>query len=131
MTEEIKLQIEVTEKHLLDYFNQLSPELKKIILEQFVFSEIIEVIEQQLKHQTDISTWSTSGWRDGMNIREAIIKIQGLEPEFKKDLESIIRSLKWRTDYLEKYYRWFFKVYHNENTYPIVSKYIGFNTDKE
>jgi hypothetical protein len=97
----------------LDWFiGQLTEEGKQRILELYTFDEIIGQIERQLKKDSDLFSWDTSGWRDGSKLREAIIKIQGLEPEFKKDLESTIRSLEYNVAHYKKYYDWYFKIYH-------------------
>lgn len=97
----------------LDWFiGQLTEEGKQRILELYTFEEIMRQIEKQLKHETDLDSWDTSGWRDGSKLREAIIKIQGLEPEFKKDLESKIRCLEFSVANYKKYYDWYFKIYH-------------------
>ena len=99
----------------LDWFiGQLTEEGKQRILELYTFDEIIGQIERQLKKDSDLSSWDTSGWRDGSKLREAIIKIQGLEPEFKKDLESTIHSLECNVAHYKKYYDWYFKIYHYE-----------------
>jgi len=111
----------------LNYFiDHLTDEGRLRLLELYTFKEIIEQIEKQLKGDSDLYSWDTTGWRDGSKLREAIIKIQGLEPEFKKDLESTINSLKHKVDYYKKYYDWYFKIYHydsnriNEYRYSLI-----------
>ena len=95
-----------------EILSKLGPEAKQRVLELYVFDEIVEAIERQLKHQTDLDGWDTSGWRDGSKMREAILKFQGLEPEFKKDLESKIQALECTVVHYEKYYNWYWKVFH-------------------
>ena len=123
----MKLNIEAQERDVLDLFEQLDDDIKKRILESYVLNDVLEAIENQLKHKTDLDSWDTSGWRDCSKIREYIIKIQGLEPEFKKDLESKIRSLERNVEDYQKYCDWYFKVWHSdaEHVHEFISKYIG------
>lgn len=100
---------------LWDIIENLDAEHKKRLLEIFTFEEIVNAIENQLKKGTDLYSWDTSGWRDGSKIREAILKIQGLEPEFKNDLESKIRSLEHSVAHYKKYYDWYFNIYHHDS----------------
>ena len=97
---------------LYDFVGRLDEDGKKRFLSLFVFEEIIPAIERQLKHETDSDWWSTSGEQDGGRLRAEILKIQGLEPEFKKDLEIKIRSLEHEVEHYRKYYNWYFKLYH-------------------
>jgi hypothetical protein len=96
---------------------------------------VFQQIEQQLKHQTEISGWDTSGWVDGSRLRGDVIKIQGLEPEFKKDLESRIRSLEHDVAHYKKYYDWHFKLRHvdkdqdGELLWKLISKKVGWKID--
>lgn len=99
--------------NILDFIDCLDEEGKNKVLEYFVFSQVIDSIERQLKHKTDCDSWDTSGWRDGQKLREHILKIQGLEPEFKKDMESRIRSLERESANYKKYYDWYFKLHHH------------------
>lgn len=100
-----------------DIIENLDAENKNRLLEIFTFEEIVSAIENQLKKGTDLYSWDTSGWRDGSKIREAILNIQGLEPEFKADLESKIRSLENSVAHYKKYYDWYFRIYHCDR-YP-------------
>ena len=110
----MKIENDVIKLDLDWFIGQLTEEGKQRILEIFTFAEIIDQIEQHLKKNSDLYSWDTSGWRDGSKLREAIIKIQGLEPEFKADLESRIRALESTVTYYKKYYDWYFKIYHYE-----------------
>lgn len=101
--------------NLMDVFMGLDAESRKAFLETYTFEEILKAIESQLKHEIDCDWWNTSGERDGAKIREEILKIQGLEPEFKKDLESRISALESESAHYKKFYDWYFKVYHLEN----------------
>jgi hypothetical protein len=101
--------------NLIDVFMGLDEESRRAFLETYTIEEILTTIERQLKHETDLYWWSTSGARDGAVLREAILKIQGLEPEFKKDLESKIRALEHDVANYKKYYDWYYRVYHLKN----------------
>lgn len=116
-----KIKLEVSENGIkidfIDIIENLTEDGKKRLLELFVYSEILDSIERQLKGKTDLWGWDTSGWRDSSRLREDILKIQGLEPEFKKDLESKIKSLQNDVDNYKKYYDWYFKIYHHNINY--------------
>ena len=90
---DVKIAIHTSPEAILDTFRELPDETKQTILTAFTFDEILARIGQRLKHETDWDNWDTSGWIDSARLRAEIIKIQGLEPEFRKDLESRIRSL--------------------------------------
>lgn len=96
---------------IIDFLNQLPDEQINRILEFFTFDQIIPAIEKQLKHGTELYSITYDG-KDGHKIREAIIKIQGLEPEFKKDLELQIDTLERENKNYKKYYDWYWKLYH-------------------
>lgn len=57
-------------------------------------------------------SYESNGYRDGARLREEILKFQRLEPEFKADLEGRIRSLEHDVEHYQKYYDWYFKLYH-------------------
>ena len=97
---------------LYDVVERLDDAGKKRFLELFTHEEIIKAIENQLRHNTECEWWSTRGERDGGKLRAEILKIQGLEPEFKADLESKISSLEHSVRHFQKYYDWYFKLYH-------------------
>jgi hypothetical protein len=110
---------------IMDVFYTLTEEQRKAFLETYTFEETIAAIERQLRHETGINSFCVSGDRDGSMLRAAIIKIQGLEPEYKKDLESKINSLESSVDHYKKYYDWYFKVYHldiRDNEESIITK---------
>ncbi len=127
MSDNKKIEIKVNswdakiEFDILDLIAQLDDEGKKRVCDYFTFDHIFDSLERQLKHKTDLDSWDTSGWRDGQSIRAFILKIQGLEPEFQKDLESKIRSLQHDVDNYKKYYDWYFRLHHqafNNERYP-------------
>jgi len=126
MKEELKLTIKTDKDSVLDYFSELPEELKYRILELFTFDEILGAVENQLKGNTDLWGWSSSGWRDSSKLREEIVKIQGLEPEFKKDLESKINSLESDVRHYKKFYDWYFEVYRNKEVYEAIKRTVGF-----
>lgn len=90
----------------------LSDEEKQKFLEWFVFDEVIKAIELQLKRGTENYWWSTDGECDGSRLRKAILKINGIEPEFKVDLEKRIQALEREVKHYKKYYDFYFKIYH-------------------
>jgi hypothetical protein len=113
----IKIEDGVMKIDIYEAIGQLSDEEKKKFLEYFTFEEVLKAIENQLKRETETNCywWSTGGDRDGATLREHILKIQGLEPEFKNDLESKIRSLEHNVAHYKKYFDWYYKVYHAKN----------------
>lgn len=121
----VELKVEATEASVLEFIDQLPEDLRQRALELFVFEDIVRAADRQLKRDTDLWAFDTSGYRDGARLREAILKFQGLEPEFKADLESRIRSLEHDVNHYKKYYDWYFKVYHNDQVSDLVRKYIG------
>ena len=123
--EEIKLVIKTDKDSVLEYFYSLPDDIKQTILQQIVFSDLLGLIENQLKHKTDFDSWSTSGWVDSSLLREELIKIQGLENEAIKDLQAKVRSLTFDVNSKTRYYDWYFKVYHHEGLHELVSKTIG------
>ena len=100
---------------ILDLIECLDEEDKKRVCDYFTYDHIFDSLERQLKHKTEFYSWDTSGWRDGSKMREFVINLQGLEPEFKADLESKISSLTNERDNYEKYYKWYFNLYHHSN----------------
>lgn len=112
---EIKLTVSTETQAVENMFCELPEETKERILQLYVFEDIVLAIENQLRRNTDLTSWSTDGWRDGSKIRAAILATQGIEPEFKADLESQIRSLESNVKYYKKYYDWYFKLYHLED----------------
>lgn len=109
------LRVKASPQAILELFDELDEEVKDEILSKFAASQIIERLEQHLKGETDYWGFSTSGYRWGSQIREAIAKIQGIEPEWKKDYESRIRSLEHKVGHFEKYYKWYFRAYHSDS----------------
>lgn len=107
-----KLYLDISE-----VFREMSDDDKKFLLESFVFEEVIPYIERQLKHETDCSSWDTTGYRDGGKLREAILKIQGIVPEFEEDLKSRIRSLESDVENYKKYYEWYWRLFHTKSPY--------------
>jgi hypothetical protein len=103
--------------NLSEVFMALSDDDKKFLLESFVFEEVIPYIERQLRHETSCDSWNTTGYRDGGKLREAILKTQGIVPEFEKDLKSRIRSLEGDVENYKKYYDWYWKLYHLKSPY--------------
>ena len=128
MNEEIKIKVKTTMGEMLEMFRSLTNEQKDEILKLYVFEDIIEAIEKQLKHDSD--TWSagSDGFKDGALIRKKILEIQGIEPEFKKDLEGRIRSLESSVCNYKKYYDWYFKLWHylcDTNNTQFIGNSIG------
>ena len=99
----------------IDIFEEMKDEERVKFLELFTFQEIVESIENQLKHKTEMWSSCTDGHQDGQKIREYILNIQGIEPEHKKDMGAKIRSLEHKVEHYKKYYDWYFKAYHCEN----------------
>jgi hypothetical protein len=64
--------------------------------------------------QTDYDWYSRSTWwwRSGSEIREAIVRIQGIEEEYRKDKESVISSLEHNVAHYKKYYDKMYELYH-------------------
>jgi len=108
---DVKITIHTNPEAILDTFRDLPDDAKQTILTAFTFDEILARIEQQLRHETDWHSWNTNGWVDSSRLRAALIKIQGIEPEYKKDLESRIRSLEHDVAHYKKYYDWYFKLW--------------------
>jgi hypothetical protein len=98
---------------ILELIDHLDEEGKKRVCDYFTYEHIFDSLERQLKHKTDLDSWDTSGWRDGASIRAFILKQTGLEPEFKKDMDSKIRSLESDVANYKKYYDWYFKLHHH------------------
>ena len=96
-----------------DFIDCMNEESKKMMCDYFTFTHIADSLERQLKRQTDLDSWDASGWRDCSKLREFIIRVQGVEPEFKKDLESRIRALEHDVAHYKKYYDWYFKLNHH------------------
>lgn len=132
--ETYKLNVISDGSSIVNYFRDLPEELKEHIFALYTFEEIVQQIERQLKHETDIDGWDTSGYRDGAKMREAVIKFQGLEPEFKKDLESRIRSLESDVANYEKYYNWYFKLWRirteGNELHNWIDRVVGWKIDK-
>ena len=112
---EFKIENGKFEIDLVQLIGELTAEDRKRALEMFAFEEIIPAIERQLKREdTDLRWYCTGGDVDGSKLRARILAFQGLEPEFKNDLETKIRSLEHEVAWYKKYYDWYFKLYHLE-----------------
>jgi len=127
MNEENKLNLKIntTEKDVLDLFVELPQEIKFRILEIYSYDEIIGMVEKQLKGDTDMWGWDTTGWRHGSRLRAEIQKLTGIEEEFKKDMESKLKSVIHDMEHYKKFYDHYFKCYHNEECYEIMKKTVG------
>lgn len=123
----IKLTISTKEEDILSLFTELPLETKQRLLELYTFDDILGVAEKQLKGDTDLWAWDTSGWRHGANLREAIAKIQGLEPELREDHKSAVRALTSERDSLKKYRDLYYKIYHlpDDVGYDFLKKNVG------
>ena len=115
-----------------EFVSKLTDEQKAELLETFTIEEILPAIERQLKHETNCAWWNTQGERDGQKIREFIANIQGLEEEYKKDLDARLRSAVNDRDNYKKYYDFYFKIFHHkdinsENSlFDYVKKCVGY-----
>ena len=128
MDEENKLKLSVytDEDSIIELLNSLPSDTKRTILDHYTWDEVIKSIERHLKGESSFQGWDSNGHRVGGRIRDEILKTQGIEPEYKKDLESRIQSLEHDVEHYKKYYDWQFKVYHDEELYDIVRRRIGF-----
>jgi hypothetical protein len=136
MSNNIKLTIVSDEDSVVGYFQELPEEVKQRIFGLFTFDQVVGQVEQQLRHETGLSGWDTSGWVDGSRLRAHIIKLQGLEPEFKKDLESRIRALESTVAHYKKYHDWYFKLWHSDqshdrddNLWGMISRTVGWKVN--
>jgi hypothetical protein len=124
---EYTIKLKLTTEQALEMLREMPEEARRFALEDFVFTEIVEAVERQLKHDSEqgLYSWDTKGYRDGAKMREAILKFQGLEPEFKADLESRIRSLEHDVEHYKLYYDWHFKVWHDDDLRDLVGRKVG------
>lgn len=126
MKEPLKLQINTDAESMIELYNELPQGVKYRILESLVFTDILEVAERQLQGTTDLYSWDTTGWRHGANLRDCIAKITGIEEEFRKDKESIIKSLEHNVEHYKKYYDWYYKLYrYSDEAYEFIQRTVG------
>lgn len=99
--------------NLCDAYLELSDQERSDFLELISFEHLIPAIERQLRHET--MAWSCGSFRDGELLRAEILKINGIEPEYKKDFESRIQRLEREVNHYKKYYDYYFKIYHYDS----------------
>lgn len=108
----MKLEIKTTDEDVLAMFEELPEETKQAILDRFTATEVINQLTKHIKGGGDYYGWSTSGWRWGSEVREALAKMNGFEEELRKDHKNLVSSLTHDRDYYRKYYNWYFEFYH-------------------
>lgn len=113
----MKSNLSVTKEEAIELFYQLDDETKDAVLNEFTCTQVVDAVTKHLKGESDYSSWNTSGWRWGSELRQAIADIQGVGQELKQDYESKLRSVARDRDNFKHYYEWYWKIYHYDKNY--------------
>ena len=106
---------EIAPKDIYAVFSQLEPEEKDIIMRWIIFDDLIEAVGKQLKAEDyDFCSWSTSWWVSGSELREAIMRFQGIEEAYRKDQENIKTNLTRERDHYKKWHDILWALYHDK-----------------
>lgn len=108
----MELNITLTDDQLFDLLQNLNEDQREKMFKSFSYDIIIELWKMLKETDYDWNSWSTTGWRSWSEIREAIVRLQWIEEEYRKDKESEIRSLSSSVTHYKKYYDRMFELYH-------------------
>ncbi len=109
----MEINITLTDEQLFDVLLNLNEDQREKMVKSISYDFIIETWKMLKEIDYDWYSWNTSGWRSWSEIREAIVRIQWIEKEYRADKESEIRSIQSSNNHYKKYYDKIFELYHS------------------
>ena len=108
----MNINVTLTDDQLFDLLQNLDEDQREKMVKSFSYDFIIEVWKMLKKTDYEWYGFTTGWWRSWSEIREALVKIQWIEKEYREDKESVIKSLKSSVEHYKKYYDKIFELYH-------------------
>lgn len=108
----MKINVTISDGQLYTILENLWDDQKEKMIKALSYELIIEVWKMLRETDYDWYMFDTGWWRSWSEIREAIVKIQWIEKEYRKDKENVINAITRDRDEYRRYYNKMFELYH-------------------